>query len=80
MFNATYISASEGVGKESGNPWYKVELIAETITGKQKVLVEFCTENAYRSAMALESMQKCKVASGVTDSGHVSIHALKGVE
>ena len=80
MFNAIFVSAKEGISKKTGEPWYMVELIAETVSGKNVILQVFSTENAYYSAKTLTSMQNCKVASGVSDNGYLTVNALKGVE
>lgn len=80
MFNAVFVSASDGTSKKTGEPWYMINLIAETVTGGNTILQAFSTENAYYSAKTLTSMQKCKVACGVTDSGFLTVNALKGVE
>lgn len=78
MFNAKFISATSGISKKSGNEWYKVELIADTVTGGNKVLSEFCTQNAFNSASSLKPMQQCRVMCSVTDNGHIAINSLKG--
>ena len=78
MFNAQFISASNGISKKSNKPWYMVELIASTTTGKTKVASLFCTETAFNNASALNSMQACKVATGVDDNGFLTVSNIKG--
>ena len=75
MFTARFISVSSGVSKKSGNEWYKVELIADTVSGKNKIVSTFCTQNAYNTASNLQPMQACKVACAVTDNGYITINA-----
>lgn len=77
MFNATFISSQEGVGKDSGKKWYRVELIAETITGGAKVLSVFCTESAYRQTAGMKYMQRIKVACGVNEGGFITINGIR---
>lgn len=78
MFNAQFISASNGISKKSERPWYMVELIASTVTGSAKVAKLFCTETAFNSARGLKPMQPCKVAGGVDDNGYLTVSNIKG--
>lgn len=73
MFEATYISSASGTSKETGKPWYRIELVANTITGKPKTMNTFCTERAYRQAGALEPMSDVRIVCGVLDNGYITV-------
>ena len=78
MFNAILVSSATGVGKESGKPWYKISLIAETIGGKGNVILEnYCSDTAFYQAQGIESMSRVKVACGVNDMGKLTVNLIK---
>lgn len=78
MFNAILVNSATGVGKDSGKPWFKVSLIAETIGGKSNVILEnFCSDTAYYQAQGIESMTKVKVACGVSEAGRLTVNLIK---
>ena len=78
MFTAKFVSSSTFVSKKSGEPCYRIELIADTLGGETKILQEFCTANAYEQSKNLQSMQACKVGCAVSDNGFITIHGVKG--
>lgn len=80
MFYATIISKSKGTSKKTGNPYYKAEFIAETITGGNKVVSTFCTEKAYLDLLAFNSMDRGLVSCGVNDNGYLVINGVKAVK
>lgn len=80
MFEAKFISAKTGIGKNSGKPWYKLELVASTVTGGATVAPLWCTETAYNNAHTLKPMQACKVAGGVDDNGYMTVANIKAAE
>lgn len=77
MFIAKFISRNSGVSKNSGNPWYQLELIATTVDNGAKVLQTFCTANAYNAAAEMQYMQPVRVACGVTANGYLTVNAIK---
>lgn len=78
MFTGEYISSRSGVSSKNGTAWYQLELIADTLSGGAKILQVFCSENAYNQCVGLRARQRVKVACGVTDSGHITVNAVKG--
>lgn len=80
MFTAKFISVNRGRSKESGIPWFRVEMIADTVNGNNKVLQAFCTENAYNGCASLKSMQDVKVGVGVNDNGYLVINVIKAAQ
>lgn len=80
MFNAIFISTSSGVSSKTGREWAKIELIATTVNGGQKVIADFCTLQAHEHAKALQSMTPCKVACGVTENGFLTISDIRATD
>lgn len=79
MFSGKFISASKGTSK-AGRDWFRVDLIAETVSGSNKVIQSFCTSTAYNSALAIQSMADVKVSCGVNDNGYITVNYIKEVE
>lgn len=79
MFNAKFISRGSGVSSKSGKPWFRLELIADTVDGGSKVLQTFCTKSAFDGASALQSMADCRCACGVTEKGFLTVNAVKAL-
>lgn len=79
MFNAKFIACVSGVSSRSGEPWFRLELIADTVSGGSKILQTFCTKSAFDSAKTLQSMADCRCACGVTEKGFLTINAVKAL-
>lgn len=77
MFNAQFISATEGTSKKTGNPWYSLDLLAITVNGNGKYSKQYCTETAFNNARMLKPGQACKVACGVDDFGRLTVSNIK---
>ena len=77
MFNAQYINAATGKGKESGKQWYRVQLICQTISGGHAVGQFWTNEQVYNSCKALADFEQVRVACGVDDNGRLTLADIK---
>lgn len=75
MINAEFINAQSGNGEKGF--WAKFQLIAETVSGNEVVVELWGTETAFNATKALKPRQKCKVALGVDERGHVKVSNIR---
>ena len=75
MFSALFISASSGVSSKTNKNYYRVELIAQTITKGKKVTSFFLDKNIYEQlkSLSVEPMQILYFSVGVNDAGRLEI-------
>lgn len=79
MFLAKYYG-SKSIKAKSGETFYLVTLVVDTIEGEKKPLEMFCSERAYAMSQDLEVEQVCKVGAGVDKKGRLKVNAIKAFD
>lgn len=76
-FTAKFMKKRSGISSKTGAPWYRVQLLCDTISGGVAVGEFWVSANVFDAVSSLPNMAPVKVLAGVDDEGRLT---LKGVQ